>query len=258
MAQFGWRSTLAAAAAAGLAIAVLLWLVVRDKPRGAMPIGGALSLLGGLKRVVRNRQTWACAILGGAMTAPTLSFAGLWGVPFLVQVYGIPKGEAAFAASLGFIGFGCGAILLGFLSDRIGRRKPLLVTGAGLLLLSLLGMFYIENIPIGLFMALNFLHGIGGGCMVVGFATAREHNPVNATGAAYGFVNTFVVASGAIFQPLIGWLLDLNWDQQMLAGARIYSAEAYRIALTSLPVMATIGLLAALGIRETHCQQQVH
>ncbi|MCW5730767.1 MAG: MFS transporter [Alphaproteobacteria bacterium] len=254
---YGWRATLVAATLGGVVLALAMWIVVRDKPRAARGASMPTGMLQGLLRVGANPQTWYCALLGGAMTAPVLSFAGLWGVPYLVSVYGVPRPDAALVASLGFLGFGIGAVIHGYWSDRMGRRKPPLVLGSATLLVSLLTMFLGGLPDLRWFGAFSFLQGLGAGCMVVAFAAAREHNPVNATGAAYGLVNTFVVASGALFQPLIGWLLDQRWSGTMLDGARVYSPDTYTFALSSLLVMSVIGLVMALLVRETHCRQQI-
>jgi MFS family permease len=87
--------------------------------------------------------------------------------------------------------------------------------------------------------------------MVLAFALVREHNPPGTTGAAYGLVNTFVVGSGAVFQPLVGWLLDLGWDGTLAGGARVYAEETFRSALWTLPAISAVGVVAALLMTES-------
>ena len=55
-----------------------------------------------------------------------------------------------------------------------------------------------------------------------------------------------VTGTGAVFQPLIGWLLDMRWTGEMLEGARVYSLETYTYELTSLPIFLAIGLAGTL------------
>ena len=100
-----------------------------------------------------------------------------------------------------------------------------------------------------------FLCGFGGSSQIVGFAAAREHNSVALSGTAIGLVNGMVTGAGALYQPLLGWLLDLAWDGQMVAGARIYDAMAYRLAFGVLVAGAVVGLLCTLAMRETYCRQ---
>jgi len=63
-----------------------------------------------------------------------------------------------------------------------------------------------------------------------------------------------VMASGAFFQPLIGWILDVNWDGVINAGNRVYSEETYQTAFISLMVSGVVAIMAALLLRETRCR----
>ena len=165
-----------------------------------------------------------------AMVAPIVSFGGLWGVPYLTQTYGMSREEAAVITSLSFIGWGIGAPLLGSLSDRLGRRRVPMAIGSGLSAVTLALIPLVGGSPVllGLLMAVS---GFFGSTMVIGIALARESNPPQVSGTVLGFTNTFVVGSGGLFQPLIGYLLDLQWDGAMRSGARVYTAEAYHWGL---------------------------
>jgi hypothetical protein len=78
------------------------------------------------------------------------------------------------------------------------------------------------------------------------FAGGRACNQSAHAGAALGIINTAVMASGAAFQPLIGLFLDLGWDGRMAAGARLYSAADYRMALAVLPVVSALAVVVAM------------
>jgi hypothetical protein len=69
-----------------------------------------------------------------------------------------------------------------------------------------------------------------------------------------GFVNLLNMGVAALFQPLLGWLLDLNWDGRLVEGARIYSVATFRSAFVSIVVLGIAGIVAALLVRETHCR----
>jgi hypothetical protein len=68
-------------------------------------------------------------------------------------------------------------------------------------------------------------------------------------------VNGIVTGAGALYQPLVGWFLDLAWKGQMVSGVRVYDAGAYRKALTVLVAGTFLGLLCTLFVRETNCRQ---
>ena len=258
---FGWRDTLSAAALVAFVLAVLIWLIVRDRVddtlgpvREADAGAQAVGLLHGLMITLKNRQSWYAAIYGGTMTAPILAFAGLWGVPYLMQAYGLERPAAAASTSLMLIGWGIGAPLAGWVSDHIeSRRLPMLVCSVIVLAL-FSSLIYVPDLSLGTARTLLFLHGFFNGGMVICFAVSREHNKPEHGGVTLGFVNTMVMASGAFFQPFIGWLLDVNWDGGMKAGGRVYSVQAYDTALLSLIACGGIAIVMALLLRETRCR----
>ncbi len=137
VAGIGWRTAMAASGCLTLVTAVVIWLFVRDDPgeygfrshahasvleNGNLPAGAAL------RSVICRRDTWLLFFAGGLSTAPVLVFAGLWGVPYLTQVYGLERTQAATITSTMLIAWAIGGPCLGALSDRIGlRRLPYLI-----------------------------------------------------------------------------------------------------------------------------------
>ncbi|MEX2632064.1 MAG: MFS transporter [Tistlia sp.] len=254
---FGWRGTMLVAGGAGGLLALAIWLVVRDSglagpAEGAPPPrAGAGELWSGIVRVLGNRQLWVMTLIAAAMSAPMLTVAGLWGVPWLMHVHGYARSEAAGTNSLLLIGWAVGSPLAGILSDRLGRRRLPLLLGALLGLVCLVALLYLPGLPGALLSALFFLAGVGMGCMAITYAMARESVPASDAGTAMALVNTATVGSGALFQPLVGWLLDLGWDGELEAGARVYGAGAYDVALGTLAALLAVGLLAGLLLRDT-------
>lgn len=250
---FGWRATSLILAAGGMLIAVSGWLTIRDKPRAAA--GNSQTLLRGLGEVARRPQTWLIALAGLGASTPLLGFAGLWGVPYLRATHGLEPAAAAGVTSAMFIGWGAGAPFFGWLSDHLGRRRVPYAAGMAVCTASIAAIVYAPGLSVAAVTALCFLAGFGGSAQIVGFAAAREHNPPAFSATAIGFVNCLVTSAGAIFQPLTGWLLDLNWKGQMLAGARVYDPAAYRFALSAIVAGTLVALVSTLLIRETYCRQ---
>jgi len=258
---FGWRTTMAAAALVAAALAAAMVIIIRNRGDGRRDVVAPSAarrppMRAILAHIMTNPQSWVAALQGCALVGPVLAFGGLWGVPYLMQSYGIDRPAAAGAVSLLFVGFGVGAPFLGWYSDHIGRRRLPLLISAGLTLFTLAIFLYGPGLPLAMACVLFILQGVGAGGMVISLAAARELNPPNATGAVFGMVNTAVVAGAALFQPLIGLLLDLNWDGAVMAGVRHYSLDNFHLALSILPILSGLGVLAALSTRETHCRQQ--
>lgn len=252
---FGWRGTMWAAALVAGVLAVVLWLFVRDgdRPNDSEPLQNQ-GLAEGLKLVLTDRHTYVIGLYSLTMAAPMLAFAGLWGVPYLMQAHGLARSEAALTTSLMLVGWGIGAPLIGWASDRMGRRKPVLIATAIAALAITSAALYLPDLPLLARQCLLFLLGVVSGGFVLSFATGREYAPSWASGAALGVVNTASMSSGAIFQPLIGWLLDLNWQGAVQDGGRVYDPQAWDQALLALIACQVVAVFAALASRETFCR----
>ena len=249
-----WRTTTLLVAGAGALLAVAIWATVRDKWRGQ---GGLGNVLGGFAVVVRHRQTWLIALTGLATSAPLLGFAGLWGVPFFEAAYGLPRTSAATLTSTMIAGWGFGAPSFGWLSDRIGLRKAPLLTGLTLQSLAFAALIYLPGLPIPIVAILTFLIGFFGASQILCFALAKESHPAALSGTSIGFTNAMVTGTGALFQPLVGLLLDLSWRGQTSGlGARLYETDDYRLALTSIVACCVIGFVSLCAVRETYCRAQ--
>jgi MFS family permease len=243
-----WRTTMASVAVIGFVLMVAAWAFVRDRHRGS---GGLGTVLVGLKRVASNRETWLNAVAGLGSTGPLLAFAGLWGVPYLQAVYDIDRVTAGSVTSVTFIGWGAGAPLIGWLSDHTGNRRKPLIAGLVLSAVALAAILYVPGIPLWGAGLLCFAIGFGGSAQIVCFALVREHNPPQLSGTGIGMVNALVTGAGALFQPMVGWLLDLAWDGVLVEGARVYAVAAYELAFGVLVAGCVIGIFCAMAVRES-------
>lgn len=248
---FGWRPMVLVVAGFGAVLAIACGLILRDRPR-TTGNGDRPRLLAGLKRAASSGQVWLASLFGMAMTSAMLAFGGLWGVPYVMQAYGHPKAEAAALVSVLFVGWGVGAPLFGWLADRYNRRKRFMILGALLSTVGITAAVYLPHTGATTLAATLVVQGLGASSMVLCFAVGRENAPMWAAGATVGIINGFVVGSGAVLQPLLGWLLDLAWDGTMADGARVYTAAAYESAFLVLPVIGLFGLFIALIVRETY------
>ena len=137
----GWRGVFVGVAVVSLLLGAACWLLVRDRPEGA---GGApvekprfdrTVVLSGLLSVLRNRDGWPATIVNLGLAGSFFAFAGLWATPYLTQVHGLTRAIAANHVSLYFAGFALGCVFIGTLSDRLGKRKPVLIVSSHLFVL---------------------------------------------------------------------------------------------------------------------------
>jgi MFS family permease len=206
----------------------------------------------GLKKVAVNRQTWLATISAGGLTGTLLAFGGLWGVPYLMAAKSINKPEAAGFVSIAFIGWAIGAPLMGWLSDLLGKRRLILIIGSAGACLTTITLLVFPNMPNIFLISVLGIQGALSSSMILGFALARESNPPEVSGAALGLINTFAVGSGAVLQPLAGYILDLQWDGTIIDGVRSYDVVHYQCALSILPIACVFSLIAAILLKEKY------
>ena len=254
----GWRGTMVGLAVVAAVLSMMLFLVIPRRPAEkvrAQQQRARSREKAGIGDVFRNRQSWCCAAIGFGLSSIMLGFVGLWGVPWLNTVRGFSLTEAAAVASTFFLGWALFAPICGWLTDHLGRRKPIMLIG----IMANIGLFTLilhGNIDsTALLSILFFVAGAAGSSMTVVFSAMRELNASSNSGAALGLVNMCVVGAGAVSQPLVGWLLDRNWSGVVEDGARIYSSANYEVALLVFYITNLMALVGALCLRETHCRQ---
>ncbi|MBI4184966.1 MAG: MFS transporter [Proteobacteria bacterium] len=254
----GWRQALLAATLFSLAFAVVLWLVVRDRPPGGRAeVAGPVrvgSLLADLRVVLRSGQNWIIAFQGGAIYAPTVAFGGLWGVPYLEKLHGLARAEAAALAAVLLLGSAVGAPACGWISDALGRRKAPIVGASIVALAGWAALLYLPGLGIAATGALLAVIGTANGGIIISYALARELGPLRVSGAATAFVNMAVVGAGSLLQPLVGLVLDAVWDGTLVEGGRSYSIAAYHAAFHALALSALAALASALLLRDSYCR----
>ena len=263
---FGWRPVMMVSALVTCIVAVGIWWIVRDDPKDKGYASHALvhaaddtrippGVLAGIREVFRYRNTWLLYLVPGAVVGSVLTFAGLWGVPYLTTHYGMEKTTAAAVCSALLIAWAIGGPIFGGLSDHLGHRKPLYALGCLILLVGWSVILLVPALPVWLLVLLLILVGFFSGNMIIGFAFAKESAPAHLAGTATGLVNMGVMMGPMLLQPGVGWILDRHWQGEMAEGVRVYSLEAYRSGFGLLLVWLALALLLILFTRETHCRQ---
>lgn len=251
----GWRNALEIVGIIGIGLALLYFLVIRDKPlQTEHPHTAQKPGSNALMYILKNKQAWLLSFYSGLAFAPVSVFGGLWGVPFLETAHQLIPTQAALAASSIFIGFAIGAPLLGWLSDFMGRRKPILILGTLLALICLTAVLYLPPLPLSIIMLLLGSFGFGASGFFTSFAMIRELFPLVLVATVLGIMNTFDSVCEALFEPFVGALLDATWSGTTVDGVHQFSLHGYHVALLMLPLSLLLALITLIFITETHCR----
>ncbi len=261
---FGWRSVMLASAVITLGLALAIWSIVRDDPAqrgyetyfaGQHDARRQESLFAGLLEVLRYRNTWLIFFIPGAASGIVLTFAGLWGVPFLVTHYALSQTQAAGLSSLMMIAWAFGSLAYGAAADRLGKRKPLYVGGFVVSLTLWSALIITPHLPHAALVAVLIALGFFSSNFIISFAFAKESVPAHLAGTVSGIANMGVMLGPMFMQPLVGWMLDQRWQGASANGARIYDFAAYQSSFALLLAWGAVSIILLLFTRETYCRQ---
>ena len=157
--------------------------------------------------VFRNPQSILCGLIAGLLFIPTTILDMIWGVRFLQEARGFDYGSAVIRSATVPLGWIIGCPLLGFISDRIGRRKPVIV-GGGLLLFACLAWILYGRADVFPPYVLGLVAGIASGAAMVPYTVIKEANPPQYSGTATGVINFLNFTFSALLGPVFGWLLQ--------------------------------------------------
>jgi len=201
-----WQTVWHWLGAASLAVGVLLFVIAPAETRPQSASSGWASVLAPYKVVFRNPQSYLCGAVAGLLFVPTTIGDMTWGVAFFQRDRMFSFHDAVVTGSLVPLGWVIGCPLLGWLADRIGRRKPVLIGGAAVMLLSAAGIAFSTSHNAAVIGCLIF--GIASGAAMIPYTIVKEVNPDEVKGSATGAINflTFGVTSlvGPVFADLVG------------------------------------------------------
>ncbi|MDN5750881.1 MAG: MFS transporter [Pseudonocardia sp.] len=242
----GWTPAFLSAAALGVAVAIAVLAVVRNRPPGAPPAPRAPTareVLDGVAASWREPGTrlglWTHM---GTQFSGTV-FALLWGVPYLVAGQGFSPGEAAAMLAV-LVGVG---IVAGPLFGEFTARHPLRRSWLVLAVIALTAAMWTVVLavpppaPRWLLVALVVVLALGGPGSLIGFDYARTFNPGHRQGTAVGIVNIGGFLASLLVALAVGVLLGL--------GSGGYTPEAFRVAWTVQYVVWVVALAGVLVAR---------
>ena len=257
-----WRDVFVVVGLLSLFLAWLAWWLVRDNPtqvglpslreldgKAAHPAPDG-HWYDGLLQVAGNRATWPGFFVNLGVSGTLFAFAGLWAVPFLTQGHAWDRAMATAHTSILLAAFAVGAFFIGTLSDRLGKRKPVVIVACGVYLLSWLPLLLGWQLRPGWSHALFLLMGLGAAGFTLTWACAKEVNRHALSGMATSLVNTGAFLGAAILQPLVGWAID----RAAGGGGQILTLAHFQIGIGVLTSFALFGWLASFTLRETNCR----
>lgn len=252
-----WRIAFNQLACFGGILAVLIFLVVRKSPQGEdiHHDGQALTVLDSAQTVMGNWQSWWLFLYAFLMWGSVTIFCALWGTDYLSALYNISTVEAAKFSWYFWLTMAIASPFLGYLSDSMGQRGPILRWSAALGVLVTALMISPIEVSMGTMRVLMSLFGLAVTGHIISFAVVKDINKPSVVSTASGMNNMGVVVGGAVLQPLVGLILDYVGPDKVISGIPHYGIASYQSALTVMPICFLLAfIIARWGIKETYCQ----
>src|SRR5262249_21167646 len=157
---------------------------------------------------------------------------------------GMDYGSAVLRSAAVPFGWIIGCPLLGAISDRIGRRKPIVIAGAAVLLGCLAWILYGPTDVLPPYV-LGLVAGIASGAGMLPYTTIKEASPPAVSGTATGVVNFLNFTFSALLGPVFA-----NRLLTISGGASPMALEHYQSAFLPLLYGVALAILLTLFMKE--------
>lgn len=272
----GWNFSFEIIAILNLLILIACWFVIKDKPADMnLPSPSerdlpqkpqistdksiqvnTMSLAKRLKFVLSSSHVWLSFTIAAGLYGTTLVLLGAWGIPYLMQVYDMSRDGGATMMSIILISHVIGILAIPVISDRIASRKLPLMVCTMAYFGALLALVFVNfgKPPVELLYVIFTFMGFFAGATPLSYVVAKENMPARVSGNVVGLVNVSPFLCAAVFQMLVGLVLDARWEGNMIAAARIYPLAAFQTAFILILIPAGLAVLASVLTRETRCR----
>jgi MFS family permease len=240
-----WDSFWLCLGVAGLAMGAILLVLLPKEEVAREADHGLRATINAFCTVFKNPQSIYCGLIAGLLFVPTTVFGMIWSVRYLQEGHGFEYGTAVMRSAMVSIGWIIGCPLLGFLSDRLGRRKPVIIAGALVLLACLAWILFG---PTGVFppYSLGLLAGIASGAAMLPYSVIKEANPPQFGGTATGVITFLNFTLSALLAPVFTGLLE-----HASGGTSQMELGHYQTAFMPLLLGVAVAIVLAMLLKET-------
>ena len=238
----GWRGVFLILAVLTVLTALLIWVAVprREAAQLDRPGRGWRGEVADLKAIYMSGFFWRVSILILVHAAAFLSYQSLWTAAWLRDVAGLDRIGVANGLLLFNVGMLTGALLIGFIADRLQSVgiKPVVSLGvciASSIITQCLFAVGLTSVPA----LLCFAFGFFGSSMILVYAVLGQHFPTQVIGRVNTAQNMLIFMSAFAAQWGIGEIIDL-WPP---VGEGRFHPDAQQAAMIVMIGLQCLGFL---------------
>jgi MFS family permease len=236
----------------GLLLCIAIFLITPlEKPAAADDQPHKETWFAPYKIVFGNVQSYLCGLVSGLLFAPTTVFIMIWGIVFFQQDRNFDYSQATLISAMVPFGWVLGCPLMGWLADVTGKRKPVLILGCVIMMVSLLQLIYLPGV-LPAYVS-TFLLGVGSGVAMIPYSIIKEVNPDKVKGSATGAINFITFGVTSLLGPLFGSLYGKTLATTTNHEVHFQSAGLFLIAGIALAILISF-FLQETGRKADHKQ----
>ncbi len=197
--SLGWRKMLFLDGLMGIVILIVISIFVHDAPLTTdlkIKTISRTEFIAQLKHALLNSQNWLGGLYTSLLNLPILLLGAMWGGLYLVQIHHLTRTQSSLVTSMIFAGMMIGSPLLGWISDRIGRRRSPMIICAIFALIFILCIMLIPHLSFYALASLFFGLGFFTSAQILSYPLITESNPKALIGTAEGVASTLVMGGG--------------------------------------------------------------
>ena len=237
----GWEQTFWLIACLGIGLTIVVAWFFKDGPSDqTMQKSTRTNVVSELCAMLGNRRLMQIAGFAFFIWAPVTTFGALWGIPYLQTAYGLEQTTASNLSSLVWVGVAIGCPLYSRMVSGSGCHLPPMRWSAILGVVSSTSLLTVDGLPLWVVSLLILGFGISSASMTLSFTLVCKVAPARSHGLAMGVNNTAIVLSGAVMQPLVGFLAP-EWG---MSGNDATVLGQFRLALAVVPLCYAAAYLA--------------
>jgi len=225
--RFGWHFPFYVGAVVALLAAVILGLVVREGPLKGDRESARWQLV---EEAVRNTEVWKVSLVWMFFNTTAIAFLS-WAPTLFEEFKNLEPLYASLLASVLMYAAVVCVPLFGWASDRSGRQKPFMVTGAVLLALALNAASYAMGLP--LLVSVVVLGVAASMVPPLVMVVAASSLPPNLAGTGFSIVTLCQNVGITLSAPLAGYIVQTTGRLELtFLGISSFALAAAVVALS--------------------------